>query len=275
MDEDRQAAAGGADDAAEVPSTATQDPADVLAAFGEGRADAHDVMRALVTHRGWFVPLGFFAECRGDGSKADSVLILSAELQAPPGNLWLFTDAEAARLAQSKGALLGAYAGRMGGTELFGAVGPEHQTVYVNPGSPRERTWVFQEGSAADVGGLWAEAVALEESFVEWEAAGEPDLGALEGYRAFMLYNHASGPVVTLPERAGMSNPAVAFTAPDCAEAFLRLLSEEQRAQLRRVKIDGKSLLENPPRGIDGLLFNLFGPGASYALPLNADKDSQ
>ena len=257
MDEDRQAA---------------QDPADVLAAFGAGRANADGVMRALVSHRGWFVPLDFFAGCRGDGAKADRVLILSAESQAPPGNLWLFTDAEAALLAQSKGASLGAYAGRMSGTELFGAVGPGHQTVYVNPGSPRERTWVFQEGSAADVGGLWAEAVALEEGFAGWQAAGGPDLGALEGYRAFVLYNFASGPVVTLPGRGGMSNPAVAFTAPDCAGAFLGLLGEEQRGQLRPVTTDGKSLLENLPPGIDGLLFNPFGPGATYALPLSAGE---
>lgn len=252
-----------------------RDPADVLAAYGAGQASTDDVMRALVSHRGWFVPIGFFAGCRGDGAKADSVLILSSESQAPPGNLWLFTDEGAARLAQSKGVSLGAYAGRMSGTELFGAVGGEHRTVYVNPGLPRERTWVFQEGSAAEVGGLWAEAVALEESFVGWQAAGAPDLDALEAYRAFMLYNFASGPVVTLPGRGGLSNPAAAFTAPDCAAAFLGLLSEEQRGQLRSVTIDGSSLLANLPSGIDGLLFNPFGPGATYALPLSAREVPQ
>ncbi|MFL6255288.1 MAG: hypothetical protein ACJ74T_09705 [Pyrinomonadaceae bacterium] len=275
MDEDRQAGAGGAGDAAEVPSEVTQDPTDVLAAFGEGRANAHDVMRALVSHRGWLVPLGFLAECRGDGARADSILILSHEAQVPPGNLWLFTDEEAALLAQSKGAMLGAYASGMSGTELFGAVGSQYQTVYVNPGSPPARTWLFQEGSATDVGSLWAAAVALEESFAGWQATGEPDLRALEGYRAFTVYNHASGPVITLPGRGGMSNPAVAFTAPDCAEAFLKLLSEEQRAQMRPAMSDGKSLLGDTLRGIDGLLFNPFGPGATYALPLHTGEDSQ
>jgi hypothetical protein len=267
VDENSQAAA---DDAAAAPSEVTQDPAQVLEAYGERRADMHDVMRALVSHRGWYVPLGFLAECRGDGSRADSVLILSAESQVPPGNLWLFTGEAAARLAQSKGAVLGAYAGRMPGTELFGAVGPEHRTVYINPGSPPSRTWVFQEGSAAEAGGLWAEAVALEESFAGWQRTGEPDVGALAAYRAFLLYNHASGPVITLPNQGGMSNPAAAFTAPDCADAFLSALSEEQRAQLRPVTIDGKSLLGNPPHGIDGLLFNPFGPGATYALSFSS-----
>lgn len=267
MENDRQAA--------EASAEAAQDPADVLAAYGAGQADANDVMRALVSHRGWLVPIDFFAQCRGDGARADSVLLLSNESQAPPGNLWLFTDEGAARLAQSAGASLGAYAGRMSGTELFGAIGREQQTVYVNPGSPRERTWVFQEGSAAEVGSLWAEAVALEESFAGWEAAGAPDLGALEGYRAFVLYNFASGPVVTLPGRGGLSNPAAAFTTPDCARAFLGLLSDEQREQLRAVTIDGRSLLASPPSGIDGLLFNPFGPGATYALPLSASEVPQ
>ena len=257
---------GGRDDSAEALSEARPDPARVLEAYGAGRANANDVMRALVGHRGWFVPLGFFAECRGDGSKADGVLILSAEAQTPPGELWLFTDDEAARLAQSKGASLGAYASRMAGTEMFRAIGPQYPTVWVNPGSPRERTWIFQEGSAADVGGLWAEAVALEESFVEWGRTGEPDSDALAGYRAFVLYNHASGPVITLPNQAGMSNPAAAFTAPDCADLFLSKLGAEQSALMRQVTIDGKRLLENPPLGTDGLLFNIFGPGASYAL---------
>jgi hypothetical protein len=266
---------GQADGAVESPSVATQDPVPVLAAYGAGNANTDDVMRALVSHRGWLVPLDFFAFCRGDGAQADGILILSAESQAPPGALWLFTDEGAARLAQSKGARLGAYAGRLSGTELFRAVGPEHQTVYVNPGSPPERTWVFQESSAADAGGLWAGAVALEESFARWQAAGEPDLSALEDYPAFVLYNFASGPVVTLPGRGGLSNPAAAFTAPDCAAAFLRLLGEEQRAQLRQVTLDGKSLLGNLPHGIDGLLFNPFGPGATYALPLNTDEDPQ
>jgi hypothetical protein len=129
---------------------------------------------------------------------------------------------------------------------------------------------VFTEGSASEAGGLWAEAVSLEEGFGGWERAGRPDKDALMSYRAFLLYDHVSGPVITLPDRAGMSNPAAAFTAPDCADAFTSRLSEEQRAALRQVTIDGRSLLENPPQGVDGLLFNLFGPGATYALTFDS-----
>jgi hypothetical protein len=274
MEQENQTTRDTADDSAETSSQTTPDPARVLEAYGEGRANQNDVMRALVSYRGWYVPLNFYAGWKGQDGKVDSMLLLSPEAEVRPGELWLFTDEEAARLAASKGAQLGNYVARMAGTDMFPALQSEYQTVWVNPGSPPERTWLFQQGSAGSVGGLWAEAVALEESFAEWQRTGEPDVGALEDYRAFMLYDFVSGPVVTLPNQAGMTNPAAAFTAPDCAEAFLSALSEEQRAQLRPVTIDGKTLLANLPRGVDGLLFNLFGPGPTYALRLSAGEES-
>jgi hypothetical protein len=87
------------------------------------------------------------------------------------------------------------------------------------------------------------------------------------------MFDHSSGLVITLPNQFGMSNPAVAFTTPDCAERFLSKLSEEQRAEFKRVTIDGESLLKVVPQlGIDGLIFNVFGPGANYALPLKPDE---
>ncbi|HEX8186721.1 MAG TPA: hypothetical protein VF586_00090, partial [Pyrinomonadaceae bacterium] len=108
----------------------------MLTAYGAGRANFNDVMRALVSHRGWFVPLALFGRDGGPDRRADSILMLGAEMLVPPGELWVFTDEEAARLAQAKGASLGTYAGRVAGTELFRAVGPDSQTVRVNPGSP-------------------------------------------------------------------------------------------------------------------------------------------
>lgn len=242
----------------------------MLTAYGEGRANVNDVMRALVSYRGWLVPLFLFAQGGEQNRKADRVLMLSPEAQLPPGELWVFTDAEAAGIAQAKGALLGAYAGNMSGTELFRKIDPNFQTVRVNPGSPRERGWLFQEGSASSVGKIWADAVALEESFGEWQETGQPDKAAVMNYRAFMTFDFSTGPIVTLPNQGGLSSPAAAFTAPDCADAFLSKLSEEQRAGIQSVTIDGQTLLEKSPQlGIDGLMINLFGPGATYAFAFN------
>ena len=173
-------------------------------------------------------------------------------------------------LAQASGASLGAYAGGVAGIKLFRSIDPNIETVRVNPYSPREQTWTFSEGAAFGVGRIWADAIALEEKFDEWRQTGNPDKTAVSNYRAFLVFNHSSGPVITLPKQGGMSNPAAVFTAPDCADMFLSKLDEEQRAQMQQAVVGGGLLIERAPQlGIDGLLFNFFGPGATYAFPFN------
>lgn len=239
---------------------------ETLIAYSEKRATANDVLRALMSHRGWFVPIGFFALSGEPKRRVDSMLSLSAENLVPQGELWIFTDEASARLAADKGFSVGTYAGGMAGTELFQIIDPTFQTVYINPGSPPDRTWMFQEGSASTAGRLWAEAIALEEKFVEWQQTGKPDKTAILNYRAFMLFDHVSGPIVTLPNIGGLANPAAAFTTPDCVQKFFAELSDEERASIKQVEVDGNRLLQLSSLGIDGFLFNFFGPGASYAL---------
>lgn len=261
--------------AAQEPSVTSSEtisaPVRTLLAYSQERADTNDVMRALTSHRGWLVPVGLIAESIEQSRVVDNLTLLSGETRLPPGELWIFTDLEAALLAQAAGALLGAYAGGIAGTELFSIIDPNLKTLRINPGSPRERTWIFMDGSGSEVGKIWADAIALEESFEQWQQTGTPDKTAVMNYRAFLLFNHSSGPVITLPNRAGMSNPAAAFTAPDCADMFLSKLSEEQRAQMQRVATSGETLWETSPRlGIDGLIINVFGPGATYAFPFDS-----
>ncbi len=244
-------------------------PAQMLEAYSQQRASMHDVMRALTSHRGWLVPALLVARSIDEQSYVlDNMVLFGTETRLPPGELWIFTDRAAAELAQAAGALLGAYAGGINGTELFRRLDPNVPTVRVNPYSPRARTWTFQENSASEVGRIWADAIALEESFAQWRQTGQPDRAAISNYRAFLLFDHSSGPVITLPNQGGMANPAAAFTAPDCAEMFLTKLNAEQRAAMQQVVIAGEKIQTAAPRlGIDGLLINAFGPGATYAFP--------
>ena len=242
----------------------------MLLEYNRKRATLNDVMRALTTHRGWFAPLTLFAQGDQPSRRVESMLVLSAEAQITPDELWIFTDREAVLRAQAAGALLGSYAGNMAGTELFRSVPPNTKTVRVNPGSALEHTWTYRDGGGIEAGKIWADAVALEDGFAQWRQTGAPDKTAFINYRAFLTLDHSSGLVVTLPNHSGMSNPAVAFTAPDCADMFLSELDEAQRTGLRLVTIDGNTLLEKAPvLGIDGLVINVFGPGAMYALPFN------
>ena len=271
METDENAPAGGGTNPETQEQTAAgtnSDPVRMLVAYSEGAVGMNDVVRSLVSYHDWLVPLGFAAQGDEETRTVASMEILTTETQLPPDKLWVFTDREAAHLAQTKGALLGTYVGGIAGTELFRNIGADIKTVFVNPGSPTERTWMFQDGGGIEVTKIWADAIALEESFARWEQTGTPDHAAVLNYRAFMTFDFSSGPVVTLPGQGGMSNPAAAFTAPDCADTFLSRLSEEQRAGLLSVTIGGRTLVEKSPQlGIDGLLINAFGPGETYAFP--------
>lgn len=255
----------------DTPATAgDSEPVQKLVAYSEGRASMSEVVRSLISHHKWLVPAAFAAQGFEETRAVESMEILSTEAQLPPDELWIFTDSEAAHVAQAKGAMLGAYTGGIFGTEVFRKIKPEIKMVRVNPGSPRERTWMFQDGGGIEVAKIWADAIALEESFERWRQTGEPDREAVMNYRGFMTFDNSSGQVVTLPNQGGMSSPAAAFTAPDCADTFLSELGEEQCAGFQRVTIDGRTLLEKSPQlGIDGLMINIFGPGATFAFAFN------
>jgi hypothetical protein len=275
MNADQSPPSGNADNQPAASPETMSEPVQRLMAYSEERADMNEVVRSLVSHQGWLVSLEFAAQGVEQTRSVESLEILSTEARLPSDELWIFTDRKAAYLAQAKGALLGTYAGGIKGTELFRKIASEIKTVRVNPGSPREQTWIFQDGGGIEAAKLWADAISLEESFAQWQQTGEPDMSALKSYQGLLMFNHSSGPVITLPNQFGMSNAAVAFTAPDCADRFLSKLSEEQRAAFERVTIDGERLLKIAPQlGIDGLIFNVFGPGVTYALPLQADENS-
>lgn len=245
-------------------------PVQMLEAYSQQRAGMNDVMRALTSHRKWFAPLALFAHSDAPTRRVESMMTLSAEAHIPPGELWIFTDSEAALRAQAAGAHLGSYAGGMAGTELFRSIPADIQTVYVNPGAPLEHSWRYSDDGIA-AAKIWADAIIFEESFEAWRQTGAPDKTAFTDYRAFLTFDHSSGPVITLPGNSGMSNPAAAFTTPDCADLFLSELDEELRTQLRRVTVSGNVLLEKAPGlGIDGVVINVYGPGATYALPFSS-----
>lgn len=256
---------------AQGSSESTSAPVQMLLAYSQKRADMNNVMRALTSHRNWLAPLSLFAQSGEQRRAVGSMMILSTEAHITPGELWVFTDGEAALRAQAAGAWLGTYAGGMAGTELLRSVPADTKTVRVNPGSPVEQTWTLRDGGGIEAGKIWADAIAFEDSFEQWLQSGKPDRTAFVNYRAFLTFDHSSGLVVTLPNQFGMSNPAAAFTTPDCADMFLSKLSEEQSSGLRQVTVGGNKLLEHSSiLGIDGLIINVFGPGATYALPFDS-----
>jgi hypothetical protein len=191
------------------------------------------------------------------------MVLFGTETRMPPGELWVFTDRAAAERAQAAGALLGPYAADIAGTELFGKLDPDLRIVRVNPYSPAEQGWQFHHGSY-ELAQIWAQVIALEEGFTNRD---DSFYEAVARFPGFLLFNGPSGYVITLPNQGGMRNPAAVFTAPDCADAFLARLTDEQRQGLQRVTADGMTLLKKLPlQEIDGMLLNAFGPGRANVL---------
>jgi hypothetical protein len=239
------------------------EPVRVLTEYSQKRAGANEVMRALASHKGWLAPALMFARAEGQDLFLDSIVLFGTETRLPPGELWVFTDRAAAERAQAAGALLGPYAADVAGTELFTKIDPGFQIVRVNPYSPVEQGWQFLPGSY-EVAQLWAQVIALEEGFGN---RGDSFYEAIARFQGFMLFNGPSGYVITLPNHGGMKNPAAVFTAPDCADAFLARLTDEQRRGLQRVAADGMTLIKKLPlQEIDGMLINAFGPGPATVL---------
>jgi hypothetical protein len=238
-------------------------PVRVLTDYSQKRAGANEVMRALAGHKGWLAPALLFARAEGRDLLLDSMVLFGTETRLPPGELWVFTDRAAAERAQAAGALLGPYAADIAGTELFGKIDPSFQIVRVNPYSPGEQGWQFLPGSY-ELAELWAQVIALEEGFNNRD---DSFYEAIARFQGFLLFNGPSGYVITLPNQGGMRNPAAVFTAPDCADAFLARLTDEQRQGFERMAVDGMTLIKRLPlQEIDGMLLNAFGPGPATVL---------
>ena len=239
------------------------EPVRVLTDYSQKRAGANEVMRALASHKGWLAPALMFARAEGQDLFLDRMVLFGTETRLPPGELWVFTDHAAAERAQAAGALLGPYAADIAGTDLFGKLDPGFQIVRVNPYSPNEQSWQFLPGSF-EVAKLWAQVIALEEGFRNTDGL---DYAAVARFPAFLLFNGPSGYVITLPNQGGMRNPAAVFTAPDCADAFLARLTDEQRQGFERMAVEGMTLLKKLPlQEIDGMYLNACGPGRSTVL---------
>ena len=239
------------------------EPVRVLIGYSQKRVGVNEVMRALASHKDWLAPVSMFAREGEQNIFLDSMVLFGMETRLPPGELWVFTDRAAAERAQAAGAQLGPYASNISGVELFSKVDPNFQIVRVNPYSPVEQSWQFLHGSY-EVAKLWAQVIALEEGF---ENRDDLFYQAIASFKTFLLFNAPSGYVVTLPNQGGMTNPAAVFTAPDCADAFLARLTEEQRAGFERIVVDGMTLLKRLPlQKIDGMLLNAVGPGPATVL---------
>ena len=230
---------------------------ETLVAYSQKEATKDEVLRALCMHDGWVAPAAY-AYVATKSDTYDRISIYGAESKVPANKLFLFTDRAAAQAGAAK-VQLGPYVMPVHGARLFAALPARFDELHVNPASPQEQCW-YMAGDALPLGALWGKAIDLERVM-----AGKTEGNLLEllldfpGFTSFST--PPSGAIATAVGAAGLKNPAMVFTAPDCADKVLGSLGEPGKA-LKRVVTSGAELFGAYPRlGIDGVVFNPMGPG--------------
>lgn len=232
----------------------------VLARFAQRTATPHEVMRALVSHEQWFVPLGF-APSLGR-SEFDRIVSLGKNGAPPPGELYLFTDESCLDLVAKEP--LGGFVHPVTGLELFCALDEAWVKVKVNPGGPIEHFW-FIAKDAIPLARRWGQALRLEALLADPQRSRAGLFAALRSFDGFSVLAHANGGVATAVGMEGFRNPAMVFTSPDSLE---RMAAHAPGTDA--VHLDATQLFELLPRaGVDGLVFNPMGPGPCVGFPLS------
>lgn len=233
--------------------------AQTLLAFSRKEASAEAVMRALCEYDGWYAPMEL-ALAAFKTNVFEHASLWGAQSQVAPGKLYFFTDRAAGEAALRK-VQLGGYVSPLSGATLFANLPSGFSELRVNPANPQEEGW-FIAGDAFDLARLWGQAIALEQVFAKKrESANIVD--QLIDFPGYTIFTFPNGSVAYAMGIEGYQNPAMVFTAPDCAALAQEKLGA-QAAALKRVTVSGEALFAAFPRlAVDGMVFNPFGPGTA------------
>jgi hypothetical protein len=224
-----------------------------LAEFAERnpptQADIDQVMRALVTHVGWFVPVEV-AERMWRQTDFEQFLYFAEA--APSRVLNVFTDYESAILAE--GRELGRYGGPVSGVDLMAALTGELDAIIVNPASRREHQW-YIASAGFEIARSWATAVAVERALAD-RGNGPVPVARLLGHRYQVLLEQPTHALaqISLPD---IGTVGVCFTAADRGQEFISSLPMAARPLADLAPIEGPELFELMHGvGVAGLVVN-------------------
>lgn len=236
----------------------------VLINYANKTANDDMVVRALMSHTGWFVPI-YSLDAKEANQAFDKVIIFSTEAKIYNNQLWIFTDEQAARTAAEKVPEMGQYVGPVPGIKVFKTLNNRFASVEVNPGSPRPETW-FIGNEAFTLAHIWACAVELEQALLNRQQNLLQLMRDFPGY-FFLINKEARTPVyITMQRTSG--NFAAAFTAPDHWEAFFNSMPPQQRAQFSAVNVSGTELFNYMQQmDVAGLAINSDDPQNSVIIP--------
>jgi hypothetical protein len=229
-------------------------PRTAIPALRRGHASRAAVLRALVEHREWLVPVSFFPRER---VATCGKVSFGPRSHMPPGELWIFTETATVHAALAHGAVLGSYVPSIQGTELFGALTDEVRLLRVNPSGYADDLLAFEPESFPELR-AWADRVRHEQRLLGTKV----DPAALRACPELHVPLLPDGRMIAKPGHDGFAQPGVVCTSLDCYEAFVGALDPGLAAQLRHVVVDGETFLRDMSRQreVDALYFNPFGP---------------
>jgi hypothetical protein len=220
------------------------------------QSDVDFVMRALVSHDDWYVPV-LFAE-RGWGQSRFDRELLFADAETTTV-LNIFTDHESAMLAD--GQAIGVYGGPVPGHRIMAALDSKLDALMVNPASPREQQW-YIAAAGFEIAVTWATAIGVERALAN-RGNGAVPAAELICHRYHLLLERPTRSLaqIHLPDIDGAHS--VCFTAADRFEEFLASLPAQVRPLADIAVVDGPQLFDM-----------MRGIGAA-GLVINAGSDDQ
>lgn len=217
------------------------------------------VMRALVQHDDWHVPIHALAR-----PITDRLITYAEKPELAAHQLNVFTDRAACDLAAERfgRAPMGIYAGAVKGAELFGnllavpALSPALM-LQVNPGSPTEEQW-FVERAAFPLCAVWANAVGLEQT-IGSSSSGWAD--AMCAYPAWLAVLGKTDNALVRINMREKGEHALIFTAPDLADHFLKGLPNNGGSACKTASVVGEQLFKFLIKsGVKGFIVNASSP---------------
>ena len=229
-------------------------PRTAIPALRRGQTSRAAVLRALVEHHEWLVPVSFFPR---DRVACAGKVSFGPRSHMPPGELWIFTESATVHAAIAHGAVLGSYVSSVSGTELFELVTDEVRLLRVNPSGYADDLLAFEPESFAELR-AWSERIRQERRLL----GAAVDAAALRAHPELHVPLLPDGRMIAKPGHEGFAQPGVVCTSLDCYEAFIGALDPSLAAQLKHVVVDGETFVRDMSRQreVDALYFNPFGP---------------
>lgn len=232
-----------------------------------GEASAHQVLRSLMEHREWWVPLGFFPASDTARMRKTSFGRLH---HVPPSELWVFTEAGTACEAHQRGAPVGSFVQSIPGHQLFATLRrrPGIRAVQVNAGGYPEDLLTFAP-DAFETLEQWALAIGFERLLGSSTELSDAVLARSKSYEQYLAFMLPDERMLVKAGHDGLAQPGVVCTSQDSADILLETLEDDFRETLRLTTLSAAELRHELERqDIDGLVLNPLGPGPQRTLSM-------